>query len=312
MASAVGNVTSSSASADALCSTTSRMIRCELRITYSPVRKSPFTMIASPLKCNFRYRKGRLMLATLQQHAKNLSRQEFSRCSHLIVVLPKSALAAPRAVPGGVLLVAILARRRMKAAELLKTPLAASLPHGGLIVWCAIDPKASIFDQHSLVCKTMQGLLNEQPLGLTIAVHGNESERASAAGYAIYVAWVNGAALPERKKKSKSKPLKTIDLYGYRDKDNFSALRARAEGNVLCRQLTVLALNGRCSNTRGHTLKPAPYMHGMHEDMNGSAVALAILLAATRADAPVSIDCWMGLAQNQISPPGYTQEAGVM
>ncbi len=323
------------------------------------------------------------MLATLQQHAKNLSRQEFSRCSHLIVVLPKSALAAPRAVPGGVLLVAILARRRMKAAELLKTPLAASLPHGGLIVWCAIDPKASIFDQHSLVCKTMQGLLNEQPLGLTIAVHGNESERASAAGHATYVAWVNGAALPERKKKSKSKPLKTIDLYGYRDKDNFSALRARAEGNVLCRQLTVLPPNeltpaayrvrirdlakqygwrhaeydfkklrkmgagafcavaqgsatddaaivhlrylprrvrqtialvgkGICFDTGGHNLKPARYMHGMHEDMNGSAVALAILLAATRADAPVSIDCWMALAQNHISPKAYKQNDVVM
>jgi leucyl aminopeptidase len=41
--------------------------------------------------------------------------------------------------------------------------------------------------------------------------------------------------------------------------------------------------------------------------MNGSAVALAILLASTRADAPVNIDCWMALAQNHISPKAYKQ-----
>jgi leucyl aminopeptidase len=34
---------------------------------------------------------------------------------------------------------------------------------------------------------------------------------------------------------------------------------------------------GICFDTGGHNLKPARYMAGMHEDMNGSAVALAIL-----------------------------------
>ena len=48
-----------------------------------------------------------------------------------------------------------------------------------------------------------------------------------------------------------------------------------------------LALVGKgiCFDTGGHNLKPARYMHGMHEDMNGSAVALAILLAAARTQA---------------------------
>jgi leucyl aminopeptidase len=48
-------------------------------------------------------------------------------------------------------------------------------------------------------------------------------------------------------------------------------------------------------------------MAGMHEDMNGSAVALGILVAATRAKLPVAIDCWLALAQNHISPRAYKQ-----
>ncbi len=64
---------------------------------------------------------------------------------------------------------------------------------------------------------------------------------------------------------------------------------------------------GICFDTGGHNLKPARYMQGMHEDMNGSAVALGILLAATRADIPVKIDCWLAIAQNHISPHAYKQ-----
>jgi leucyl aminopeptidase len=48
-------------------------------------------------------------------------------------------------------------------------------------------------------------------------------------------------------------------------------------------------------------------MHGMHEDMNGSAVALGILLAAKQAKLPVRIDCWLAIAQNHISPKAYKQ-----
>lgn len=64
---------------------------------------------------------------------------------------------------------------------------------------------------------------------------------------------------------------------------------------------------GICFDTGGHNLKPPRYMQGMHEDMNGSAVALGILLAATRAEIPVKIDCWLAIAQNHISPRAYKQ-----
>lgn len=64
---------------------------------------------------------------------------------------------------------------------------------------------------------------------------------------------------------------------------------------------------GICFDTGGHNLKPAKYMHNMHEDMNGSAVALGILLAAAQAKLPVKIDCWLALAQNHLSPKAYKQ-----
>jgi leucyl aminopeptidase len=64
---------------------------------------------------------------------------------------------------------------------------------------------------------------------------------------------------------------------------------------------------GICFDTGGHNLKPARSMHGMHKDMNGSAVALGIFLAATEARLPVNLDCWMAIARNDISPKAYHQ-----
>jgi leucyl aminopeptidase len=195
----------------------------------------------------------------------------------------------------------------------------------------------------------------------------------------VYAAWVNGAPLPLHKKKSdQRKPLQKIGVYGFADSKNFAVLKAQAEGNLLCRTLTVLPPNeltqglyrkrvkelakqqgwkheefgmkalrkmgagafvsvaqgsheedaaivhlryrhakekqtvalvgkGICFDTGGHNLKPARYMHGMHEDMNGSALAFGILLAATQQKLPVNIDCWWAIAQNHISPKAYKQ-----
>lgn len=64
---------------------------------------------------------------------------------------------------------------------------------------------------------------------------------------------------------------------------------------------------GICFDTGGHNIKPAKYMQGMHEDMNGSAVTLGILLAATQQQLPVKIDCWLAIAQNHIGPLAYKQ-----
>ena len=64
---------------------------------------------------------------------------------------------------------------------------------------------------------------------------------------------------------------------------------------------------GICFDTGGHNLKPAKYMQGMHEDMNGSAVVLGIMAAATRLNLPVALEGWVALAENHISPEAYRQ-----
>ncbi len=72
---------------------------------------------------------------------------------------------------------------------------------------------------------------------------------------------------------------------------------------------TALALVGKgiCFDTGGTNLKPARHMHGMHEDMEGSAVALGTLLALTELKVDFPVDCWLALAQNHIGPKAYKQ-----
>jgi leucyl aminopeptidase len=239
-----------------------------------------------------------------------------------------------------------------------------------------LDDKKDTFAQQVVVRKALQLLLEEQPKVLGIAVYGATAQRA--AELAVYGAWVNSALLPVRKKKDERKPLQKIVLTGSVDRKPFDALRAQAEGNLLCRELTMTAPNeltpglyrqrvkklatankwkyeefdmkklramgagafvavaqgsdpedaaivhlsykhpkakrtvalvgkGICFDTGGHNLKPSRYMHNMHEDMNGSAVSLGILLAATQQKLAVNIDCWLALAQNHISPKAYKQ-----
>jgi leucyl aminopeptidase len=64
---------------------------------------------------------------------------------------------------------------------------------------------------------------------------------------------------------------------------------------------------GICYDTGGVNLKSAKSMFGMHGDMQGSAVALATLLALSRLKVPFQVDAWLALARNQIGPKAYTQ-----
>jgi leucyl aminopeptidase len=73
------------------------------------------------------------------------------------------------------------------------------------------------------------------------------------------------------------------------------------------KQTVALVGKGICFDTGGHNLKPARYMAGMHEDMNGSAVALGILQAAQAMKLPVALDVWLAIAHNHISPDAYVQ-----
>ncbi|MBY0575508.1 MAG: leucyl aminopeptidase family protein [Gallionellaceae bacterium] len=297
--------------------------------------------------------------------------------THLLVLLPK-AKALPKDAPHHELLAAVLKRRDMKMDELAKSPVAANAANGALVAWGMLDFEKDMFAQQVQVRKALQLLLGESPKSIAIAVLGNDAQRRRAAELAVYGAWVNGALLPVHKQKNERKPLQKIELFGYSDKKTFAPLKAQAEGNLLCRTLTVLPPNeltpglyrkrieeiakqhgwrheefdmkklrkigagafvavaqgsdpedaaivhlsyrhpkakqtlalvgkGICFDTGGHNLKPSRYMHNMHEDMNGSAVALGILLAATQNKLAVNLDCWLALAQNHISPKAYKQ-----
>jgi leucyl aminopeptidase len=295
--------------------------------------------------------------------------------SHQLAIFSKGK-TLPKGLPHGDLLASVLKRRDVKPEELAKSPVAANATDGTLVAWAMLDADKNVFMQQVAVRKALQLLLDEQPVTLGIAVSGAIAQRA--AEFAVYGAWVNGTLLPLHQSKKKRKPLQKIVLAGEVDRKPFDALRAQAEGNLLCRALTVLPPNeltpalyrkrvrelakqyrwqlkefdlkalrkmgagafvavaqgsdvedaaivqltykhpkalhsvalvgkGICFDTGGHNLKPARYMHGMHEDMNGSAVALGILLAATKQKLPVNINCWLALAQNHISPRAYKQ-----
>ena len=77
-------------------------------------------------------------------------------------------------------------------------------------------------------------------------------------------------------------------------------------GKVKARPVAFVG-KGICFDTGGHNLKPAKYMQGMHEDMNGSAVVLGILAAASKLKLPLALEGWVALAENHISPQAYKQ-----
>jgi leucyl aminopeptidase len=317
------------------------------------------------------------MLPKITQSQSPIDASALMKTTHALVVMP-AAKSLPEDLPGLETLTGLLARRGMKAAELAKTPVSGDLPHGGMATWVMLDAQKSVFERHTLVRKAMQPLLAEHPKQLTVAVCGDETQRAGEAECAVRVALLNSVMLPLRKKKDERKPLKTLALFGHRAADAWEHLRAVAAGNRLARELTVLPANeltpalyrervralagehgwqheefdmkrlrklgagafvavaqgsdpedaaivhlryrpkgaqqnialvgkGICFDTGGHNLKPARYMHGMHEDMNGSAVSLGLLLAASEAALPLNLDVWLAIAQNHISPRAYKQ-----
>ncbi len=281
-------------------------------------------------------------------------------------------------IPHSELLHTKLKRTHSKYSDLHKTPLTVDLPNGGIASFVAVERKLNTFQLHTLLRKALKPLLNEQPSKLAIFVYGDNDERKAHACAAYYVATVNAAKLPSRKKDDKYKALEKISIHGYMADHDYSDVNARVAGNTLCRQLTITPPNeltptiyrekiavlakemgwkheefdmpalknmgagafyavgqgsnpqdaaivhltyepkysqnhfalvgkGICFDTGGHNLKPAKYMQGMHEDMNGSAVALGILLAASYQQLPVKLDCWLAIAQNHIGPLAYKQ-----
>ena len=319
------------------------------------------------------------MLAKFSQRTSLLTAADVKRFPHILCVLPFSkTLPRDVEIPGLATLTTLLKRRAMKFDELATTPLSGEIEQGALAAWVAIDTGKSLFEQQTAIRKALALLLAENLDRIAISVHGAAAFRDHVARLAVFATHVNGAALPERKKDSKKKPLREIALFGAALPDNGARERAIASGNTLTRSLTMLPPNelppeqyrkrivalakdqgwahevydmkklrklgagafvavaqgstdddaaivrlryrakdakqtialvgkGICFDTGGHNLKPAKYMYGMHEDMNGSAVALGALLAASTLKLRVNIDCWLAIAQNHIGPNAYKQ-----
>ncbi len=319
------------------------------------------------------------MLAKLAQTAAPLTAAALEKSSHALLVLPfAKSLDGLREVPALDRLRAALKRRNMKAEELAKTPVSVTLAGGGLAAFLMLDGGKSAFERQSLLRRALAPLLEEQPAELRLAVFGSAEARRESAREALYVAWVNGARLPSRRKKPAVRPLARIFLHGARDAGGFAEIASVAEANVLARTLTALPANeltpaayrrrlrniarerrwrfeefdmsrlrrlgagafvavaqgsrpedaaivrlawrprdakariaivgkGICFDTGGHNLKTAKYMAGMHEDMNGSAVALGLMQALAARGMPLAIDAWLAIAQNHLSPSAYKQ-----
>lgn len=81
-------------------------------------------------------------------------------------------------------------------------------------------------------------------------------------------------------------------------------LRYRPGGDGTRKKLALVG-KGICFDTGGINLKPHKSMYQMHEDMQGSAVAVGTLLALTRLKVPYDIDCWLAITENQIGPNAF-------
>jgi leucyl aminopeptidase len=82
-------------------------------------------------------------------------------------------------------------------------------------------------------------------------------------------------------------------------------LTYRPPGNKTRSPDIALVGKGILFDTGGVNLKPHRSMLDMHIDMSGSAVALATLLALVELQAPIAVDAWLAITENQIGPNAY-------
>jgi leucyl aminopeptidase len=82
-------------------------------------------------------------------------------------------------------------------------------------------------------------------------------------------------------------------------------LSYRPDGAKAGKDATALVGKGILFDTGGNNLKPHKSMLDMHEDMAGSAVALATLLALSETGYPRPVDCWLAITENRIGAKAY-------
>ena len=84
----------------------------------------------------------------------------------------------------------------------------------------------------------------------------------------------------------------------------YSPNKAAAKANKKKPALSLVG-KGIIFDTGGTNLKPFLAMLDMHQDMAGSAVALATLITLTEQKYPQEVDCWLAITENRISNTAY-------
>ena len=82
-------------------------------------------------------------------------------------------------------------------------------------------------------------------------------------------------------------------------------LTYRPRGNRSRTPDIALVGKGILFDTGGVNVKPHRSMLDMHTDMSGSAVALATLFALAELKAPIAVDAWLAITENQLGPTAY-------
>ena len=91
--------------------------------------------------------------------------------------------------------------------------------------------------------------------------------------------------------------------------DSASIVRLRYQPDSKSKQVDLsLVGKGIIFDTGGTNLKPFKSMLDMHGDMQGSAVALGTLLAVSRLQLPITVDCWLALTENRTGPKAYKSQ----
>jgi leucyl aminopeptidase len=317
-----------------------------------------------------------------KQHAATPDQIDKQKC--WIVLFPESAVSARGRQDRFVHLDMLVARQglpqAMKAgSEVYVTDLPNTL--GSRVAYACILPDLKSFELLTLARKLVAVHKGARSGSIALDVSAFSSRQRQRLCEAIVAAAAaTSVAMPSFKSKVKDTLLlRQLEIYGHVEDDGYRRTLAEAEGNALCRYLSILPPNrltpteylatikalskqhgwkleflniaalkqkqagaflavaqgspvadagivrlrytpakkgapksglalvgkGICYDTGGTNLKPAKFMYGMHEDMQGSAVVLGVLLALTRLKVDFPVECWLALAMNHIGPLAY-------
>ncbi|HEX4925090.1 MAG TPA: leucyl aminopeptidase family protein [Bdellovibrionales bacterium] len=87
--------------------------------------------------------------------------------------------------------------------------------------------------------------------------------------------------------------------------DEGGIVHLHVPGKGKAKKKLVLVGKGLCFDTGGYNIKTGAYMHGMHKDMLGSAIALAIFETIVAMDWDLEVHAYLALAENLISHRAY-------